>query len=328
MGKPTKKKQETNWLALGAAALVVTGGLYYGVRQVVIKKGIVAKRASIDIVNPASLLVKLHLSRTKLPVRVGQTGSFSLVADVYNGNPITGLEGKLYYNPKMVTITSVKPSKSLPVTLKKWRVKKINDNVAEVSFAYGARPGMTPRPEIKRTTNNSEKNYKRVEKSNPNFPGVPERSPLPPIGGMPMRGNAVLLTVNFKALKVGSTAISFPKDKLKLATFNRSGNSFDAKNSKLQLMVSITNKPIPSPKPIITPKPTPQAVIYDLNKDGKVDILDYNLFLREFGKTGTDKADFNKDRVVDVLDYNMLLRAIRTGTFHYPRYDGGPVRAY
>ncbi len=318
MGKPTKKKQETNWLALGAAALVVTGGLYYGVRQVVVKRGMVARRANINIVNPASLLVKLSLSRTNLPLAVGQTGSFSLVAETYQSNPVTGIEGKLYYNPKMLLVTGVKPGKNLPVVLKKWQIKKVNDNLAEVSFAYGAKPGTKLEPE--KYVDNGFKNEGKpmvIRSDNRRLPEHGEK----PIGGMPIKTNIVLLTINVKPLRVGSTAISFPKDKLKLATYRRSGNSFDAKNSKLQLMVkAVANRPIPSPKPV--------EIIYDLNHDRKVNVLDYNLFLREFGKTGTNKADFNSDRVVDVLDYNMLLRAIRMGTFHYPRFDGGPIKAY
>lgn len=43
----------------------------------------------------------------------------------------------------------------------------------------------------------------------------------------------------------------------------------------------------------------------DGNGDGKVDILDFNSLLIQWGKAGT--ADFDKNGVVDILDFNTLL---------------------
>lgn len=48
----------------------------------------------------------------------------------------------------------------------------------------------------------------------------------------------------------------------------------------------------------------------DFNGDGKVNILDYNVILANFGKTGPvgfSPADLNADGKVNLLDYNMLL---------------------
>ena len=49
----------------------------------------------------------------------------------------------------------------------------------------------------------------------------------------------------------------------------------------------------------------------DLNQDNRVDNLDYQIFLNNFGKVsnplGTIKADINIDGVVDIFDYNQLV---------------------
>lgn len=44
----------------------------------------------------------------------------------------------------------------------------------------------------------------------------------------------------------------------------------------------------------------------DLNKDGKVDNLDYQLFVLDFGKT-TATADINGDGIVNIFDYNIMV---------------------
>ena len=45
----------------------------------------------------------------------------------------------------------------------------------------------------------------------------------------------------------------------------------------------------------------------DSNKDGKVDILDFNALMINWGKTGTNVADFNSDGKVDIFDFNLLM---------------------
>ena len=53
---------------------------------------------------------------------------------------------------------------------------------------------------------------------------------------------------------------------------------------------------------------TVSVVKADSNNDGKVNFLDFNALLVQWGKTGTNLvADFNHDGVVDFLDFNMLL---------------------
>lgn len=63
---------------------------------------------------------------------------------------------------------------------------------------------------------------------------------------------------------------------------------------------------------------TISAVEGDVNNDGKVDILDYNIIVSCFSEkaatsscTQKDDADVNKDGKVDGVDYNIFLRAIR-----------------
>jgi hypothetical protein len=46
----------------------------------------------------------------------------------------------------------------------------------------------------------------------------------------------------------------------------------------------------------------------DATGDGKVDILDFNTLLIQWGKTGSSlAADFDMNGVVDIFDFNLLL---------------------
>ena len=46
----------------------------------------------------------------------------------------------------------------------------------------------------------------------------------------------------------------------------------------------------------------------DANRDGRVDILDFNILMVNWGSTATNNiADFNRDGRVDVLDFNILM---------------------
>ena len=64
--------------------------------------------------------------------------------------------------------------------------------------------------------------------------------------------------------------------------------------------------------PTQTPTPTPKgtSIPRDIDKNGKVDIFDYNLLFSDFGKTGKPgfvPSDINRDGKVDILDYNILI---------------------
>jgi len=46
----------------------------------------------------------------------------------------------------------------------------------------------------------------------------------------------------------------------------------------------------------------------DLNGDTRVDILDYNILVANFGQIGANLiADITKDSKVDIFDYNVLV---------------------
>ncbi len=69
------------------------------------------------------------------------------------------------------------------------------------------------------------------------------------------------------------------------------------------------------PKSSPTPSPTATSVVADLNADGKVNLLDFNLLLRDFGKTGSSgfiKADITNDGIVNLFDFNVLLQHFGT----------------
>lgn len=51
-----------------------------------------------------------------------------------------------------------------------------------------------------------------------------------------------------------------------------------------------------------------EAQRVDANKDGKIDILDFNMLMIHWGETGTGNiADFNGDGIVNILDFNLLM---------------------
>lgn len=57
-----------------------------------------------------------------------------------------------------------------------------------------------------------------------------------------------------------------------------------------------------------TPIPTQQAIPGDLDKDGDVDIFDYNILIENFAKTNCGNvADIDGNCKVDIFDYNILV---------------------
>jgi|GEM_PF-6394249 len=45
----------------------------------------------------------------------------------------------------------------------------------------------------------------------------------------------------------------------------------------------------------------------DANNDGRVDLLDFNILMVNWGAVGPNVADFNKDGIVDIFDFNLLM---------------------
>ena len=56
-----------------------------------------------------------------------------------------------------------------------------------------------------------------------------------------------------------------------------------------------------------TTQPTTTINKGDANNDNKIDILDFNALMINWGKTGTSVADFNSDGKVDIFDFNLLM---------------------
>ena len=50
-----------------------------------------------------------------------------------------------------------------------------------------------------------------------------------------------------------------------------------------------------------------QGIQGDLDADGDVDILTYNILTSNFGATGSNVADIDGDGYVDIFDYNILV---------------------
>ena len=86
----------------------------------------------------------------------------------------------------------------------------------------------------------------------------------------------------------------------------------------------LTLTPIPTLPPGVTPTPTPTNISVntaDINRDGIVDLIDFNLWLRAFQEvdippyTAGGKAyypDVNSDSTVDLLDFNLWLSAFKS----------------
>lgn len=59
----------------------------------------------------------------------------------------------------------------------------------------------------------------------------------------------------------------------------------------------------PPPSPL-----SPEAQKIDTNKDDKIDLLDFNLLMVNWGATiAGNIADFNDDSIVDIFDFNLLM---------------------
>jgi hypothetical protein len=53
--------------------------------------------------------------------------------------------------------------------------------------------------------------------------------------------------------------------------------------------------------------PPPVAIVGDLDNNSKIDFLDFNILMINWGATGSNAADLNHDNVVDFFDFNILM---------------------
>jgi hypothetical protein len=98
--------------------------------------------------------------------------------------------------------------------------------------------------------------------------------------------------------------VSLPPGSAALVIFSSSTNPSSTPT------FSPSNTPAATPRPTITSNPTPMQLPGDIDGNGKVDILDYNLFVPNFGKTGSPgwiRSDIDKNGKVDIFDYNVIV---------------------
>lgn len=70
--------------------------------------------------------------------------------------------------------------------------------------------------------------------------------------------------------------------------------------------------PTSTPSGTITPTntPTPDNLKADLDGDKKVDMFDFNVFVKQIGKEGKNKADLDGDKKVNLKDFNILVELL------------------
>ena len=65
---------------------------------------------------------------------------------------------------------------------------------------------------------------------------------------------------------------------------------------------------VPTATAVVVPTITPIPFLpSDLNRDGNVNHLDYQIFVGDFGKTTQTLSDINSNGVVDIFDYNIMV---------------------
>ena len=86
-------------------------------------------------------------------------------------------------------------------------------------------------------------------------------------------------------------------------------------SDRIDLIIEAAPAPAPSGgggggsyTPPSTPTPlSSEAKKADANNDNKIDVLDFNTLMVNWGNTGTNVADFNGDSHVDIFDFNYLM---------------------
>lgn len=105
-------------------------------------------------------------------------------------------------------------------------------------------------------------------------------------------GTGTIAVFTFRALAQGSTRLELGSENIVAAT---GMNGLNALKTKTGLGITITQS----------------YILGDINRDGRVDILDYVILFANFGKASTDtgadaRADINNDRKINILDYTYV----------------------
>lgn len=117
------------------------------------------------------------------------------------------------------------------------------------------------------------------------------------------------LTVSVNGVQKGVVSVPQMPDWDQYQTVSLSNISLAAGTQTIQVssngFTDFNYFTVTTPQASPSPSPTKQG---DIDKDGDVDIFDYNVLLTDFGKTGSGLlGDINRDNKVDIFDYNILL---------------------
>jgi len=114
---------------------------------------------------------------------------------------------------------------------------------------------------------------------------------------LPMNNNQIINNNLYAKKQINKNNNITLKDLNKLDVSSTRKSEFGLfKNNKLHILPTTPSSSKPNPA--------------DFNFDGKVDIFDYKLFVKDFGKTGSPgwvKADVNKNGKIDIFDYNLFI---------------------
>lgn len=151
-----------------------------------------------------------------------------------------------------------------------------------------------------------------------NTNGALRYSAVDTVGNTPS-GTAVLGIITFKAgTNEGTSATNFQNIQITTLGQVEPISNINAIPSTFTIAMP-TPTPIPTttptPAPTTTPTPTPLPLEGDVNGDGSIDILDFNIWRNEFiGISTTKQSDLNKDGKIDLVDFSIWRNAFNPQT--------------
>jgi hypothetical protein len=126
----------------------------------------------------------------------------------------------------------------------------------------------------------------------------------------------LLFALDNQGVNAGKT-VEFYVDGVKANTFPESAIFMNGNSSQVNLTIPTPTTPTPTsggggvttpPSSPLTSPLSAAAEKVDANKDNKIDVLDFNTLMVNWGKTTANNvADFNEDGKVDVFDFNLLM---------------------